>query len=260
MSVLTRPQRDRLSRDDLSPLGKDGSGEYVEFANREYRLSQQPLGEGLAGDPLKRDEIRVIEPITSIDRDGYEARSTVIYRGLQVPSGTWARRESEVKARKAKAVRRQIPASVDVIPRLEIAQVRGGNVVRVGPGSKLGRNVWNQADGNIALHDPREYGLRGPAPTAMFTPLVEPARTVREVMERIAKSGTVLVVQGGRLVASPPGGRWPRGVAEAVEKLEPMLVGILSGDPLPCAFRHDVPTEAVTLLAPACPACAEHAA
>jgi hypothetical protein len=61
-------------------------------------------------------------------------------------------------------------------------------------------------------------------------------------------------------LASPPGGRWPRGVAEAVEKLEPMLVAILAGEPLPCAFRHDTPTEAVTLLAPACPACAEHAA
>jgi hypothetical protein len=260
MSILTRPARDHLSRRDIELLGSAGGYQFVTHRGREYRLSERPMGEGLTSDPLKSDEIRLTEEQETLLEGGYAHRAHVTYQGRQVRSGTWARHEADLKARQAKAVQRRIPAYFDLIPRLEIGQARGGNVVRVGPGSKLGPNVWNQSDGNIALHDPREYGLRPPAPAAMITPLVEPARTVREILERINRTGTVLVVQGGHLVASPPGGKWPRGVLEAITVLEPLIVGIHQGNPVPCAFRHDTPTEATTLLAPSCPACAQHAA
>ena len=84
MPTLTRSARDRLSRRDIQSLGTAGGYEHVVFGGHEYRLSSRPIGEGLAGDPLKADEIRVSEPRTT-NEGGYETRSQAVYRGLRVP-------------------------------------------------------------------------------------------------------------------------------------------------------------------------------
>lgn len=47
---------------------------------------------------------------------------------------------------------------------------------------------------------------------------------------------------------------------DALRALAPYLAAILAGAPMPCAFDHVEPVEAVTLLAIDVPSCAEHAA
>jgi hypothetical protein len=246
MALLTRSSRDRLSRADVESLGRHGGDEFVVYRNREYRLATHPMGE-FATDPLKDDEIRIIEERVEVDRDGYESRHRATFSGRRVADGTLARLQQEATARKAKATRKSLPRFVDVIATLAIAQGKGGNVLPLGP-------LSGRPDPTLLA----EYGLRRPPPPRVLSPRTEAVTTVRGVLERISHKGVVLVVIEGHLVASPPSGRWPAGVAEAVTALEPLIVGLLSGKPVPCGFRHEQPTEATTLLFPRMPSCGAH--
>lgn len=247
MTVLTRStSRDRLTRSDVEVLGRHGGFEFVIHGNREYKLALRPMGE-FASDALRADEVRIIEEREETDADGYVHKYRAVFQGRRVRDGTFAGLQQEATARKAKATRKSLPRFVDVISTLSLAEGKGGSVVPVGP-------ISGRPD-PVQL---AEYGLRRPPPSSIMTARTEPAHTVREVLERINHKGVVLVTVNDRLIASPPAGKWPAGVAEAITALEPLITGLLSGAPVQCGFRHDSPVEATTLLFPRMPSCGGH--
>jgi hypothetical protein len=84
-----------------------------------------------------------------------------------------------------------------------------------------------------------------------------PLRSFRGILARY-QSRCELSIVAGRLVIRTAS-RLTVDDLDVLRLVEPYLVGLLSGSPVPCAFEHAEPVEATRLLAVDVPACAEHA-
>lgn len=238
-----------LRATDLRNLGVHGRQTYAAArdGSREFRVGRALAAFELANAP-RRGEVRILR--MTRDEAGRPRREYLA--AYEVPPGTYAglRAASEARAeRKARReTARQVPHLEDIADHLSALDRVEETARLIGGGRRHAGRLGVVAD---VLSPRRGQGrLRK-------TPGRDPVRGVEAVAAWLREQGCALEVAGSRLVVRAKAtGPEVRNVLSAYE---PLLVGLLSGSPVPCALKHrGTPPPAWSYAVPRLPVCREH--
>lgn len=234
MSLFTRkPGSDPIAFSNVEPLGRVRGQLYARHAGREYVVL-----EGLMDSPdgwSEREGALLLTVPDVATEPGTGKQLTIgqrYRRALPVESGTYDKLVAAKRARTPTQARRPIDA-LDALPML------------------AARPPWM-----LAGVGDRAVSLKG---TGAFVEGRGPirGRAMLDFLEH--RRNVALSVVDGRLLASAPKGHADADVCRLLELAGPLLIGYVTGKPLPCGLRHDKPVEADTILLGGIAACQAHA-
>lgn len=232
LRTLRRPGSDPIDVSHVRKLGRDRRGlEYVEHNGREYLMTASTVD---APDDLAAGSDDIVVSVPKVATDGGRTMTVgAQYRlGQSVPAGTWDEVRGKEQRRHTPASSRPIDA-LDGIPALARRQplIAGGSSGSVAP-------IALRAHGSM---DPGRGPIRG-----------------RAILELLQSRGIRLSAVNGRLLVTAPRGH-AGGTREILDAAAPLLLGYVTGHPLPCELRHDgKPPEAVTLAVGGLAICEQH--
>lgn len=200
---------------------------------------------------VQREHVALIDP----DDPRSAMRSFSYHRGYPVASGTFASLVSGRKQRpdekKPRAWDRL--AGLDMMVKREPIRMVAGTPSPLDKGLPPGQFSEEEREGLASLVSAaRRQDTRTIVESGGNVP---PQRSIRGVIDYLAQRGIELDVVGGYLRAKSEK-VIRHDVAEALDRLEPLIVGELQGRPVSCAACG---APAVTVVIVSMPACAEHA-
>jgi hypothetical protein len=227
MTLIVRRSTPRaLDPMEVVVLGEVRGRRYVTHEGREYQMDPSPMSEFEVHEAIPDDQIRIKRDETLIEEDGHQHRTTVLWRGREVPPGTFRGLVEQDQALEGKKQARRRSRPVDLLDRLGYQPD-----LIVGAGRPAGG------------YSPPKPSIRGP----------------RAILDWLEARGTRLsLTADGRLYAEMRPGAHVR-LLPTIRLAERLLAAELRGEPLPCELPgHEEPAPAVTIVAVDVAACEAH--
>jgi hypothetical protein len=222
---------------------------FVRIGEREFQVGQRVFG-SQAEEPKRSPRSVILKTIVPVPGQKF-GRTYELRHAIEVDPGTYIGRLVEVQAAAAAKAEREArgkqPRLIDVAELFDILDRTPTPIAAAAEGPLQSmRSLFSQRRGAVLDVLAVQRAVEGR----------KQVRGIHAIRAFIESQGVKFSIVDGRLLAT--GTAMSLGLHAVISAFAPLLSGLVAGDPVPCALKHDRPVPAWSFAVPAVPVCQAH--